>query len=158
MVVNGIVGERELRRRVNGRKSVRYTSNWRRGWDSNPRYGKTVNRISNPAHSTTLPPLRLGRVEGREFYGARQQYTTRQVLRCCLSGSRRQNNALRNAAVDSTRIARLHFSARQPCPISVKSSATKSPASAGASRVNNPLPCSAPRRRTGATSPRSNAR
>src|SRR5690348_16374995 len=31
---------------------------WRRGWDSNPRYGKTVNRISNPAHSTTLPPLR----------------------------------------------------------------------------------------------------
>src|SRR5215467_5328031 len=31
---------------------------WRRGWDSNPRYGKTVHRISNPAHSTTLPPLR----------------------------------------------------------------------------------------------------
>ena len=30
---------------------------WRRGWDSNPRYGITVNRISNPAHSTTLPPL-----------------------------------------------------------------------------------------------------
>src|SRR5258706_16438173 len=30
---------------------------WRRGWDSNPRYGETVNRISNPAHSTTLPPL-----------------------------------------------------------------------------------------------------
>ena len=30
---------------------------WRRGWDSNPRYGKTVHRISNPAHSTTLPPL-----------------------------------------------------------------------------------------------------
>ena len=32
---------------------------WRRGWDSNPRYGETVNRISNPAHSTTLPPLRF---------------------------------------------------------------------------------------------------
>jgi hypothetical protein len=32
---------------------------WRRGWDSNPRYGITVNRISNPAHSTTLPPLRI---------------------------------------------------------------------------------------------------
>src|SRR6185312_15153379 len=30
---------------------------WRRGCDSNPRYGNTVNRISNPAHSTTLPPL-----------------------------------------------------------------------------------------------------
>ena len=33
---------------------------WRRGWDSNPRYGKTVHRISNPAHSTTLPPLLSG--------------------------------------------------------------------------------------------------
>ena len=30
---------------------------WRRGWDSNPRYGITVHRISSPAHSTTLPPL-----------------------------------------------------------------------------------------------------
>ncbi len=30
---------------------------WRRGWDSNPRYGRPVNRISSPAHSTTLPPL-----------------------------------------------------------------------------------------------------
>src|SRR2546427_12785465 len=25
------------------------SSGWRRGWDSNPRYGKTVHRISNPA-------------------------------------------------------------------------------------------------------------
>ena len=31
---------------------------WRRGWDSNPRYSRGVNRISSPAHSTTLPPLR----------------------------------------------------------------------------------------------------
>ena len=32
---------------------------WRKGWDSNPRYGITVYRISSPAHSTTLPPFRL---------------------------------------------------------------------------------------------------
>jgi hypothetical protein len=31
--------------------------NWRRGWDSNPRYGRTVHLISNQAHSTTLAPL-----------------------------------------------------------------------------------------------------
>ena len=30
---------------------------WRRGWDSNPRYGRTVHLISNQAHSTTLAPL-----------------------------------------------------------------------------------------------------
>ena len=30
---------------------------WRRGWDSNPRYGVTVHLISNQAHSTTLAPL-----------------------------------------------------------------------------------------------------
>jgi hypothetical protein len=30
---------------------------WRKGWDSNPRYGITVHRISSPAHSTTLPPF-----------------------------------------------------------------------------------------------------
>jgi hypothetical protein len=30
---------------------------WRRGWDSNPRYGKTVRLISSQVHSTTLPPL-----------------------------------------------------------------------------------------------------
>ncbi len=35
------------------------SSDWRKGWDSNPRYSKTVNRISNPAHSTTLPPFRM---------------------------------------------------------------------------------------------------
>lgn len=48
------------------------TGRWRRGWDSNPRYGITVNRISNPAHSTTLPPLRKNgrrtRVIGRPAY------------------------------------------------------------------------------------------
>jgi hypothetical protein len=33
------------------------TNVWRRGWDSNPRYGRTVNQISSLAHSTTLPPL-----------------------------------------------------------------------------------------------------
>lgn len=31
---------------------------WRKGRDSNPRYGITVNRISSPAHSTSLPPFR----------------------------------------------------------------------------------------------------
>src|SRR5690606_16103675 len=31
---------------------------WRKGRDSNPRYGKPVYRISSPAHSTTLPPFR----------------------------------------------------------------------------------------------------
>ena len=30
---------------------------WRRGWDSNPRYGRTVHLISSQAHSTTLAPL-----------------------------------------------------------------------------------------------------
>src|SRR5215468_4196573 len=30
---------------------------WRKGWDSNPRYGITVYRISSPAHSTSLPPF-----------------------------------------------------------------------------------------------------
>ena len=30
---------------------------WRRGWDSNPRYGKTVHLISNQALSTTQTPL-----------------------------------------------------------------------------------------------------
>ena len=30
---------------------------WRRGWDSNPRYGRTAHLISNQAHSTTLAPL-----------------------------------------------------------------------------------------------------
>lgn len=34
---------------------------WRKGWDLNPRYGITVYRISSPAHSTTLPPFRVGR-------------------------------------------------------------------------------------------------
>ena len=30
---------------------------WRRGWDSNPRYGVTVHLISNQARSTTPAPL-----------------------------------------------------------------------------------------------------
>ena len=34
------------------------TDPWRRGWDSNPRYGDTVRLISSQVHSTTLPPLR----------------------------------------------------------------------------------------------------
>src|SRR5690606_35374921 len=34
-------------------------TNWRRGWDSNPRYGITVRLISSQVHSTTLPPLRV---------------------------------------------------------------------------------------------------
>ena len=31
---------------------------WRKGRDSNPRYGRAVYRISSPAHSTSLPPFR----------------------------------------------------------------------------------------------------
>src|SRR5204863_7772000 len=41
------------------------TLTWWRGWDSNPRYGETVNQISSLAHSTTLPPLRSGASAGR---------------------------------------------------------------------------------------------
>ena len=40
-------------------------NDWWRGWDSNPRYGETVNQISSLAHSTTLPPLRSGASAGR---------------------------------------------------------------------------------------------
>jgi hypothetical protein len=48
------------RERNSGEKNEReiYFRKWRRGWDSNPRYRRPVHRISNPAHSTTLPPLR----------------------------------------------------------------------------------------------------
>ena len=35
---------------------------WRRGRDSNPRYGVTVRLISSQVHSTTLPPLRRARI------------------------------------------------------------------------------------------------
>jgi hypothetical protein len=35
-----------------------FSESWRRGWDSNPRYGETVRLISSQVHSTTLPPLR----------------------------------------------------------------------------------------------------
>src|SRR5689334_11888637 len=44
-----------------------WTGPWRSRWDSNPRYGITVHRISSPAHSTTLPPLliRFAWCEGR---------------------------------------------------------------------------------------------
>ena len=35
-----------------------FMRNWRRGRDSNPRYGVTVRLISSQVHSTTLPPLR----------------------------------------------------------------------------------------------------
>src|SRR4030095_5091575 len=41
-------------------------------WDSNPRYSKGVNRISSPAHSTTLPPLR---------YAARREVYLRSLYR-----------------------------------------------------------------------------
>ena len=36
---------------------------WQRGWDSNPR-DLSVCRFSRPVHSTTLPPLRRGRMLG----------------------------------------------------------------------------------------------
>ena len=41
--------------------------NWRRGWDSNPRYGITVCRISSPVQSTTLPPLRFRSKRRRDY-------------------------------------------------------------------------------------------
>ncbi len=37
---------------------------WRRGWDSNPRYGSPVHLISSQARSTTPAPLRCSVVEG----------------------------------------------------------------------------------------------
>ncbi len=48
---------RECKERVRSKYIVQ-SAFWRRGWDSNPRYGRTVNQISSLAHSTTLPPLR----------------------------------------------------------------------------------------------------
>src|SRR4249920_760948 len=49
---------------------------WRSRWDSNPRYGITVHRISSPAHSTTLPPLliRFAWCEGRNSNPSRLEY------------------------------------------------------------------------------------
>lgn len=46
---------------TNAKKPLKLSGfqNWRKGWDSNPRYGKTVNQISSLAHSTTLPPFRI---------------------------------------------------------------------------------------------------
>jgi hypothetical protein len=46
-------------------RMARLLMSWRKGWDSNPRYGITVHRISSPAHSTTLPPFRL--VDGMQL-------------------------------------------------------------------------------------------
>ena len=40
-----------------GLESLRRIAFWRKGRDSNPRYGRPVYRISSPAHSTTLPPF-----------------------------------------------------------------------------------------------------
>ena len=48
---------------------------WRRGWDSNPRYGETAHLISSQAHSTTLAPLHEALCSPR-FAGIRI------VLRC----------------------------------------------------------------------------
>gem|GEM_PF-3509913 len=45
-------------KKKDGRKARLRLSVWRKGWDSNPRYRRPVHRISNPAHSTTLPPFR----------------------------------------------------------------------------------------------------
>lgn len=41
----------------NARLREHFFDSWRKGWDSNPRYGRTVNQISSLAHSTTLPPF-----------------------------------------------------------------------------------------------------
>jgi hypothetical protein len=44
---------------------------WRRGRDSNPRYGDTVRLISSQVHSTTLPPLQVLRSVGGSSAEAR---------------------------------------------------------------------------------------
>ena len=44
--------------KTKARESRAFFIKWRKGRDSNPRYGITVYRISSPAHSTTLPPFR----------------------------------------------------------------------------------------------------
>jgi hypothetical protein len=36
---------------------------WRRGWDSNPRYGYPVQRFSRPSRSTTPAPLRTNQIK-----------------------------------------------------------------------------------------------
>ena len=46
------------RTKTKARESRAFFIRWRKGRDSNPRYGITVYRISSPAHSTTLPPFR----------------------------------------------------------------------------------------------------
>ncbi len=65
---SGDLGVSELKRLKilegeNARKKasveLRLQTCWRRGWDSNPRYVENVHGISSPAHSTTLPPLRV---------------------------------------------------------------------------------------------------
>jgi hypothetical protein len=78
---------------ANGRQ---VPATWRRGWDSNPRYGKTVNRISNPAHSTTLPPLRyFKRAGGRGGpSGAYVRPILGLTLRACAQGQLRCPSSL----------------------------------------------------------------
>lgn len=46
-----------IRKKALDSKSRAFHRIWRRGWDSNPRYGETVRLISSQVHSTTLPPL-----------------------------------------------------------------------------------------------------
>lgn len=50
---------------------------WRRGWDSNPRYGVTVRLISSQVHSTTLPPLRVRRIASRVAHHSMNQNAVR---------------------------------------------------------------------------------
>ena len=38
-----------------------FDENWRRGWDSNPRWTVNPRRFSRPVLSTTQPPLRRDR-------------------------------------------------------------------------------------------------
>ena len=48
---------RQYGKQTQGEKPLAAILYWRKGWDSNPRYGITVYRISSPAHSTSLPPF-----------------------------------------------------------------------------------------------------
>src|SRR3990167_7504188 len=51
-----------------------YDISWRRGRDSNPRYGVTVRLISSQVHSTTLPPLRSASTNSGAHFTSNLQF------------------------------------------------------------------------------------
>ena len=68
---------------VSGWRLIECLTVWRRGWDSNPRYGRTVHLISNQAHSTTLAPLHISSLQmcGRPMDASTPDLTRRYAPR-----------------------------------------------------------------------------